>query len=69
MAKSFDNILAKVLLTKRSTKKTSLDAAIKKTAASGETLAQVLIRERLVSEEEILNIFSEKLKIPLIMRE
>ncbi|MFC1631223.1 ATPase, T2SS/T4P/T4SS family [Candidatus Omnitrophota bacterium] len=66
MAKSFDNILAQALLAKRLTKKNSLEAALEKTAATGQTLAQVLIKERLVSETEILNVFSEKLKIPFI---
>jgi len=66
MTKKFDSILYKALVNKKTINRSVLDTALQEIENSDQTLAAYLIKQGLVREDEILESFSEKLKIPVV---
>ncbi len=66
MTKNFNTILSRALVEDGLIKKAALDTILKTIAVSGEGLVSALVRQRAVSEEEILKILAKELKIPYI---
>lgn len=66
MTKKFTLLLAKVLVDDNLVQKSTLNTILKEIAVSGESLISALIRQRVASEEEILNILAKGLKVPYV---
>lgn len=66
MTKNFNTILSRALVDVGLIKKAALDTILKTIAVSGEGIVSALVRQRAVSEEEILKILAKELKIPYI---
>ena len=66
MPKKFDLILSEGLLEKGLMNKEACEVLLKEADTLGVPLAQLLIERASVPEKDILNIFGEKLKIPLV---
>ena len=66
MAKKIDTVLSEALTEKNLITKKDLEGLLKEIEQSGQSLQRTLINRGLLSEREILNILSKKLKVPFI---
>ncbi len=66
MPKKLDSILAEGLVEKGLTTQKELSPFLKEIEASGENLQEVLLKQRISSERDILNVWAEKLKLSLV---
>jgi len=66
MFKNINTTIAEILLKKGLASKEQLDEAIKEKEKTDESLISVLNNRGIISEEDLLNILSEELKLPLI---
>jgi len=66
MPKRTDTILAEALREKGFFLSENLDELLKEADLTGESLQDILIRKKILSEKDILTILSEKLKVPFL---
>ncbi len=66
MTKKLNTILSRALVDNGLIKKTALDTIFKEIAGSGEGLVSAFVRQRVASEEKILNILAKELKVSYI---
>ena len=64
MIRKSDLTLSDALIEKALIDKNTVEGLIKESEASGQTLQQVLIRHKLFTEIDILNVLAQKLKVP-----
>ncbi|MFH1045539.1 MAG: ATPase, T2SS/T4P/T4SS family [Candidatus Omnitrophota bacterium] len=66
MEKKFDPILSKALIKKKLLEAEVVEAALRESLTANEALATILLKKELLSEEKILKVLAEELKIPYL---